>query len=90
MLFSTIEPHELVDPQVEAERLLFRLYHEDGVTVYPSIPLTRHCTCSRPSIEDMLKRFSIEERAAMVENGEIGVTCEFCSTHYRFTPAGLA
>jgi molecular chaperone Hsp33 len=30
VLFSTIEPHELVDPQVEAERLLFRLYHEDA------------------------------------------------------------
>ncbi len=90
LLLDTAEDHEMLDPQVSPEELLYRLYHEDGVTVYPSIPLTRHCTCSRPSIEDMLKRFSIEERAAMVENGEIGVTCEFCSTHYRFTPEGLA
>ncbi len=90
LLLDTAEDHEMLDPLVSPEELLYRLYHEDGVTVYPSIPLTRHCTCSRPSIEDMLNRFSIEERAAMVENGEIGVTCEFCSTHYRFTPEGLA
>ena len=31
---ATVEPHELVDPQVEAERLLFRLFHEDGVRVF--------------------------------------------------------
>ena len=39
-LFSTIEPHELVDPQVEPERLLYRLFHEDGVRVFDVVPLT--------------------------------------------------
>ncbi len=90
LLLDTAEDHEMLDPLVSSEELLYRLYHEDGVTVYPSLPLTRHCTCSRLSIEDMLKRFSIDERAAMVENGEIGVTCEFCSTQYRFTPESLS
>jgi molecular chaperone Hsp33 len=34
----------------------------------------------------VLKRFSAEDRADMLENGVITVTCEFCSTVYRFTP----
>lgn len=89
LLLDTAEDHEMLDPLVGPEELLYRLYHEDGVTVYPSLPLARHCTCSRPSIEDMLKSFSAGERAAMVENGEIGVTCEFCSAHYRFAPQSL-
>ena len=90
LLLDTVEDHEMLDPMVSPEELLYRLYHEDGVTVYPALPLIRHCTCSRSSIETMLKRFSPEERDSMVENGEIGVTCEFCSTLYRFAPESLA
>ena len=35
----------------------------------------------------MLARFPAEDRADMVEDGEIKVTCEFCSTTYRVSPA---
>ena len=38
----------------------------------------------------MLRRFPPEDRADMVENGMITVTCEFCSTAYRFAPDALA
>jgi molecular chaperone Hsp33 len=86
LLLDTAEDHELLDPTVPAETLLFRLYHEDGVTVYPETPLARHCTCSAEAVTDMLQRFSPEDRADMIENGEIKVTCEFCSTEYRFKP----
>jgi molecular chaperone Hsp33 len=87
LLLDTVEDHELLDPTLSPEQLLYRLYHEDGVTVYPATPLNRHCTCSREVVADMLRRFSAEDRADMVENGSIGVTCEFCSTRYTFAPA---
>jgi molecular chaperone Hsp33 len=86
LLLDTVEDHELLDPTLTPELLLYRLYHEDGVTVYPATPLERHCTCSRERIGEVLKRFSAEDRADMLENGVITVTCEFCSTVYRFTP----
>jgi len=86
LLTDTVEAHELLDPTVSSETLLYRLYHEDGVTVYPSTHLTRHCTCSHETVEDMLKRFSPEDRADMVENGKISVTCEFCNAKYVFAP----
>lgn len=89
LLTDTVEAHELLDPTVSSETLLYRLYHEDGVTVYPVTHLVRHCTCSVETVTEMLKRFPESDRADMVENGEIKVTCEFCSTAYRFKPEEL-
>ena len=54
--------------------------------MFPPSGLERHCTCSRERIGEVLKRFSPEDRADMLEDGVITVTCEFCSTAYRFTP----
>jgi molecular chaperone Hsp33 len=34
----------------------------------------------------MLASFPREDRAGMVEDGQVVVTCEFCSTVYAFTP----
>ncbi|RLQ95256.1 Hsp33 family molecular chaperone, partial [Staphylococcus aureus] len=34
----------------------------------------------------MLKSFTPQDRADMVENGKVVVTCEFCSSVYEFTP----
>ena len=77
----------MLDPMLEPESLLYRLYHEDGVTVYPGTPLQRHCTCSRESILEMLQGFSAGDRADMVKDGRIAVICEFCSTGYDFDPS---
>ena len=87
LILDTVEDHELLDPMLSAEELLYRLYHEDGVTVYPATTLVRHCTCSPETVRAMLVNFSPEDRADMVEQGEIKVTCEFCSTDYRFKPS---
>ena len=86
LLLDTAEDHELLDPTLSPERLLYRLYHEDGVTVYSAAALARYCTCSRQSVTAMLRSFPEDDRAAMVENGEISVTCEFCSANYRLAP----
>ena len=89
LLLETVEAHEMLDPMLTPERLLYRLYHEDGVTVYPATGLMRHCTCSRDGVLQMLNRFPPEDRAGMVKDGEIRVTCEFCSTGYHFDPTGF-
>ena len=87
LLVETVEPHELLDPSLTSEDLLYRLYHEDGVTVYPALGLDRHCACSHDTVSDMLRRFSSDDRNDMIKDGEIEVVCEFCSTAYRFKPA---
>jgi molecular chaperone Hsp33 len=86
-LAATVEDHELVDPTLSSERLLFRLFHERGVKVFQGQGVNDACRCSTDRIEDMLRRFTPEERRDMVgDNGRIGITCEFCSTHREFDP----
>ncbi len=87
-LVGTVEDHELIDPTLSSERLLYRLFHERGVRVFTQGDLRDACRCSRERIEAMLRRFSSEERRDMVgDDGKIGVTCEFCSTKRVFDPA---
>ncbi|MBB4479209.1 Hsp33 family molecular chaperone [Rhizobium etli] len=88
-LVETIDADELTDPLVGTERLLFRLFHERGVRVYEPRAVFDRCSCSRDKIKGVLKGFSAEEIEESQENGEIAVTCEFCSTTYRFEPVEL-
>ncbi|MBX9711786.1 MAG: Hsp33 family molecular chaperone [Xanthobacteraceae bacterium] len=85
-LFATIEDVELIDPDLSGERLLFRLFHERGVRVFPNQPISARCTCSREAVSGMLASFEPRDRADMVENGKVVVTCEFCNSTYEFTP----
>ena len=85
-LFGTIEDVELIDPDLSGERLLFRLFHERGVRVFPTQEVRAQCSCSRDAVSGMLASFAPNDRADMVENGKVVVTCEFCSSVYEFTP----
>ena len=85
-LAETVEDHELLDPTLPAERLLYGLFHEERVRAYRAIPLESYCSCSRARVEELLKRFSREDLADMVVDGEVWVTCEFCNSRFRFDP----
>lgn len=85
-LVGTIEPDELLDPTVGAERLLYRLFHEQGVRVYEGVSVLDDCSCSREKIKEILDGFTAEEIEESVEDGVIRVSCEFCSTEYLFDP----
>jgi molecular chaperone Hsp33 len=89
-LVETVQDIELIDPDVSSERLAYRLFHERGVRVFDATPVLAQCSCSRDSVTAMLKSFSQDDRDHMVENGRIGVTCEFCSEKYEFDPAEVA
>lgn len=83
-LVNTIESDELTDPDVPAERLLYRLFHEQGVRVFETTKILDKCSCSSDKIYNVLNTLTVEEIQDSVENGKISVTCEFCSTHYVF------
>jgi molecular chaperone Hsp33 len=89
-LFETLGEDELVDPTVPPEVLLYRLFHEDGVRLYTPRPLKAFCRCSEDRIRGVLKSFTAEERADMVEpDGAIKVTCEYCSRVYAIAPESV-
>jgi molecular chaperone Hsp33 len=86
-LLNTVEASELLDPTVEPERLLYRLFHEHGVRVFEGTPIIDQCTCSRERVKGILSGFTAEEIRQSTEDGAITVACEFCSTAHTFDPA---
>jgi len=88
-LVATVDDIELIDPALSSERLAYRLFHERGVRVFRSAPVQAQCSCSRQSVETMLRSFPQQDRDDMVENGKITVTCEFCSSTYVFAPQDI-
>ncbi|WP_265516423.1 Hsp33 family molecular chaperone [Nitratireductor luteus] len=83
-LLSTVETDELLDPSVGTERLLYRLFHEQGARVYEGVDVVDDCSCSRDKIRAILEGFTAEEIEESTEDGEIRVTCEFCAKEYAF------
>ncbi len=90
ILASTVEDHELIDPNLAPHRLLYRLFHEEGVRVQPPHRLIAHCRCSRERVTNFLSQFAAEGLDDLRElDGAITVTCEFCGESYRFEPGEM-
>ena len=87
-MMETLGEDELIDPTLSADRLLYRLFHENGARLFRAKPLRAFCRCSQERITSVLQSFPLEERADMVEDdGKIRVTCEYCSRVYELEPA---
>jgi molecular chaperone Hsp33 len=84
VMVETIDADELTDPMVGTERLLYRLFHERGVRVYEPQAVYDRCSCSREKIRSVLTGLHADDIESTIEDGLIKVTCEFCSTTYRF------
>ena len=90
-LFSTLGEDELLDPMIAPETLLYRLFHEDGVRLFPTKPLRAFCRCTEERVVGMLSSFPVEDRAEMIEDdGRIHVTCEYCAKTYVLAPETVA
>ncbi len=90
-LFATVGEDELIDPRVAPETLLYRLFHEDGVRLFPAKPLRAFCRCSHDRVVGMLRTFPKTDQDEMTEaDGRIHVTCEYCSKTYTVEPEAVA
>jgi len=83
-LLNTTNADELLDPTLQAEELLFRLYHENGVRVFDGSSVHFECGCSREKVENVLSRYDRADLEDMVEDGKIVVNCDFCREEYVF------
>ncbi|MGL4405002.1 MAG: Hsp33 family molecular chaperone [Notoacmeibacter sp.] len=84
-LIRTISDVELTDPDIGAERLLYRLFNQHDPRRFEALPIRDECSCSRERLKDVLLSFTQAERTESVVEGRITVDCEFCSKHYQFT-----
>lgn len=81
ILGGSVKPEELVDPALDLESVVWRLFHEEReIRVEPGQALTRGCRCTIEHYRDVLARFAMAEREEMKdEDGLIKVDCAFCS-----------
>ena len=89
LLTETVQAEELLGLTPDA--LLFKLYQEETVTVYPPAPILFKCRCSRERSADAIALLPESERAEIIaEQGDITMTCELCGEVYRFGSEVLA
>ncbi|MBD3728697.1 MAG: Hsp33 family molecular chaperone HslO [Sphingomonadales bacterium] len=81
VLGGSIRHDELLDRELSLEAIIWRLFHEEAeIRVTPGAELVRGCRCSKEHFEQVLSRFTEEERSEMRdETGMIPVDCAFCS-----------
>lgn len=88
-LTATLKGDELF--ALPANDVLYRLYHQDNVTVYPAQSVQFRCTCSRQRCADALMTLGEQELNGMLEqDGEVDMHCDFCASHYRFDAEAIA
>ncbi len=88
-LAATLTEAELLDDQLPAERLLYRLFHTEGVTADRPRALAYGCRCSRQRLSGILEGFNEADLDHMAVDGDIIMTCEFCNLDFRFARADV-
>ena len=87
-LADTVSEQELLD--LDAQHLLYRLFHEAPPRVFESENFEFACTCSRGKVSDMLLMLGAQEIGEVVaEQGSIAVDCDFCNEKYVFDEADV-
>jgi molecular chaperone Hsp33 len=84
VLLASVRDDELLDPLLDPDQLLFRLFHEDGVRVYDHVPLRDGCPCSETRARNMLGQLPPSELVDLADDDQLVVTCEFCNESYPF------
>lgn len=82
-LARTLTAEELAG--LDAQHVLYRLFHETPPRVFEPETFEFSCTCSRGKVSDMLLMLGGEEVGGVVaEQGSIEVDCDFCHSKYVF------
>ncbi len=88
-LTDTIKLEELT--MLPANDVLWRLYHEEEVTLYDPQDVVFKCTCSRERCAGALRTLPDEEiDSILAEEGEIDMHCDYCGNHYLFNSMDIA
>lgn len=88
-LTETIKTEELIT--LPANEVLWRLYHQEEVTVYDPQDVMFKCTCSRERCGDVLKTLPQGEVDQIIaEDGEIDMHCDYCGSHYVYDAVDIA
>ena len=82
-LTNTIKSEEIFT--LEAQTLLYRLYHQEQVSLFEPQPVNYQCGCSSNKCLAAIAQIEGDElEAILAEKGKISMTCDYCRTTYDF------
>lgn len=84
-LVESLTEDELLDPELSPASVLYRLFHSEGVRVFPSRPLEAKCRCSRERADAALRLVPDDELSDFMVDGRFIVTCQFCNASNIFS-----
>ncbi len=84
VLLDSCTEDEFLSETLDANELLFRLFHEEGVRVYDRKEITKGCRCDEDRVKTILLGMSMDDVDYMDVDGKIAMTCEFCSKTYEY------
>ncbi len=88
-LADTLTADELLN--LDCPTLLYRLFHEEQVSLFPSEPVCFQCSCSRQRTADALIQLGRDDLESLLqEQGKVDVTCQYCNEHYQFDAVDIA
>ena len=88
-LTETIKTEELLG--LPATEVMWRLYHQEEVTVYDPQPVIFKCTCSRERCGEVLNTLAADEvNQILEEDGHIDMHCDYCGEHYVYDAVDVA
>lgn len=89
-LFATLTDEEMVDPDLPADRLLYRLFHEEGARMGEPSGLRDQCSCDEGRLVAVMRQFKAEDVSDLIEpDGFLHAKCQFCARDYKIDPKAL-
>lgn len=88
-LTNTIKANEIFE--IEAEQLLYRLYHQEQVRIFEPQDVSFVCGCSSEKCLTAISQIQPSEiKSIIAEQGNVSITCDYCLTIYAFDEQQLA
>ena len=88
-LTHTIKAEEIFS--LDAQTLLYRLYHQEQVRLFDPQPVSFVCGCSSEKCLSAMAQIEPSEIKSIIEEqGNVSMTCEYCLTTYAFDEQQLS
>jgi molecular chaperone Hsp33 len=82
LLLSTCSDSELLDAALPPTELIYRLFNEEDIIVYPPHSVRHGCRCSEERVRAVMEALPPAELEALRVDGKLVITCEICNREY--------
>jgi molecular chaperone Hsp33 len=87
ILTDTLTANEMFE--LAAEDLLYRLFHQETVELFPAQPVSFVCGCSREKSAKAIISLGKELISEHIAEGKLDISCEYCNKTYHFNSDDL-